>query len=181
MHCCTPPAAAHGGCDKATARTGVDVALAGPSFPRASSSPMVRMFSGCDASAAASASFPSFAHVRFCRYRFKFQSHLVWDLIKPISNFALKLTIRVRLYYKVDLYPNPTAPLYPNSPVGENRCWQNLTSFALLRRDPSPRVATGAACGGVTLSRQNEGGADLLDLLRAGVGGSLGGSGKLFY
>jgi hypothetical protein len=38
-------------------------------------------------------------HVRFCRYRFKFQSHLVWDLIKPISNFALKLTIRVRFQW----------------------------------------------------------------------------------
>jgi hypothetical protein len=31
----------------------------------------------------------------------------------------------------VDLYPNPTAPLYPNSPVGENRSRQNLTWRAL--------------------------------------------------
>ena len=53
------------------------------------------------------------------RYRFKFQSNLVWDSIKPISNFCfqflkkpfnkiLKLTIRVR--YTVDLCPNPPRP-----------------------------------------------------------------------
>jgi hypothetical protein len=28
------------------------------------------------------------------RYRFKFQSNLVWDLIKPISNFNFKFTIK---------------------------------------------------------------------------------------
>jgi hypothetical protein len=43
-------------------------------------------------------------NVRLCRYRFKFQSNLVCDLIKPISNFCFQLI-----------------PLYPNSPVGENR------------------------------------------------------------
>jgi hypothetical protein len=30
------------------------------------------------------------ADVRFCRYRFKFQSNLVWDSIKPISNFCFQ-------------------------------------------------------------------------------------------
>jgi hypothetical protein len=29
-------------------------------------------------------------HVRFCRYRFKFQSNLVWDSIKSISNFCFQ-------------------------------------------------------------------------------------------
>jgi hypothetical protein len=28
--------------------------------------------------------------VRFCRYRFKFQSNLVWDSIKSISNFCFQ-------------------------------------------------------------------------------------------
>ena len=31
-------------------------------------------------------------YVRFCRYRFKFPSHLVWDLIKPISNIAFNFS-----------------------------------------------------------------------------------------
>jgi hypothetical protein len=53
-----------------------------------------------------------------CRYRFKFQSNLVWDSIKS-TNKILKLTKRARLY--VDLYPNPTAPLYFNSSVAQKR------------------------------------------------------------
>jgi hypothetical protein len=59
---------------------------------------------------------------------FKLQSNLVWDLIKPISNFCFQfkqnktkkiLKLTTRSAYTVDLYPNPTAPLYPNSPVGK--------------------------------------------------------------
>jgi hypothetical protein len=32
------------------------------------------------------------ADVRFCRYRLKFQSNLVWDSIKPISNFCFQFS-----------------------------------------------------------------------------------------
>jgi hypothetical protein len=41
--------------------------------------------------AAAPASTNCVVYVRFCRYRFKFQSNLVWDSIKPISNFRFQL------------------------------------------------------------------------------------------
>jgi hypothetical protein len=48
------------------------------------------------------------------RYRLKFQINLVWDLIKPISNFAFNLAKqnKLKIHNKgtVDLYPNPTAP-----------------------------------------------------------------------
>jgi hypothetical protein len=33
---------------------------------------------------------PAQTHVRFCRYRFEFQSNLVWDSIKSISNFCFQ-------------------------------------------------------------------------------------------
>jgi hypothetical protein len=62
----------------------------------------------------AAARVPCSRHVRFCRFRFKFQSNLVWDSIKPISNFAFNLwqknlTIKCleltkRHAYSVDLY-----------------------------------------------------------------------------
>jgi hypothetical protein len=64
----------------------------------------------------------------------KFQSNLIWDLIRPKAtwfnnNTNLKI-INLKINnnaYTVDLYPNPAAPLYLNSPVGENRWRQNLT------------------------------------------------------
>jgi hypothetical protein len=46
------------------------------------------------------------AHVRFCRFRFpatnlKFQSHLVWDKIKPISNFCYKFRRKTPKHLKI--------------------------------------------------------------------------------
>jgi hypothetical protein len=77
------------------------------------------------AAAAAAAVVDCAMDVRFCRYRFPATDlNSKATLIKPVSNFCF-------LYSEPVSYPTaPLIPLYPNSPVGENRWWQNLTSVA---------------------------------------------------
>jgi hypothetical protein len=41
-------------------------------------------------------------HVRFGRYRFKFQSNLVWDSIKPISNFCFQFQSKSQSNLKIN-------------------------------------------------------------------------------
>jgi hypothetical protein len=38
------------------------------------------------------------SNVRFCRGRFQFQSNLVWDLIKPVSTFALNCNQPIEIH-----------------------------------------------------------------------------------
>ena len=100
------------------------------------------------------------------------KGNLIWDLIKPVSTLALNFnkirrinnTTQTTPYlgrvagsaYTVNLYPIPTAPLYPKSPVRGNRSLQSLTcSDAVAAVRAAARAASAAAASRSSAARSS--------------------------